>query len=678
MRPIRSLTIQQPVSKLAASLAITLVASAMALVLAGLPPSVSPLPSIDWLFYDFAFRTRAADDVSDQRVLILAVDDASLKNVARNFQLYWPWPRETWAKIIEFADRAGASAIYLDILFSEGSSYGPEDDQAIADAVRNSRTPVIFAVQAKDGGHGGFAPPVKDPQLSAVNLEDRASVVRVYHTVIRGMPSPAMLAASDAADLDPVDRPFLLHYYGPHMDAEKAKPTFRRISIARVINTIVSPDRVAAEDRVDPAMFKDRIILVGGYAAGTYDLKATPHSPQYPGVEIHATAIENLLRRDRVWPVRFAALLFATFSAALLAVLPALFFRRVSLKLMGPLCASALLIVIVLLLFHGKPIRWLPPAAPAIALVLATIFGIAWSYFTEDRQRRFLLKAFSQYVSPAVVSELERDPAALTLGGRRREMTVLFTDIEGFTDLSERLEANRVDALLNRYLTELTHVVLDANGTVDKFIGDSIMAFWNAPLDQADHTFLAVSTALKLVERERAIQPQLMQIGGAPIRTRIGVSRGPMTVGNFGAPEKINYTVVGDVVNLGSRLESASRFYGTQVLVSEPVAEATRERILFRRVDVLRVKGKQRPSAVFEPLALLPASELLTRLAQQFDAALTHYQSQRWDSASEILIALSIDFPDDGPVRNLLARVDEYRKCAPPQGWDGVYTSDRK
>jgi adenylate cyclase len=495
-----------------------------------------------------------------------------------------------------------------------------------------------------------------------------------------GMPTPAMLATRPGAgaNRDSVDRPFLLHFYGPHVNATNAMPTFRQISIARVINTMVSPDKVAAEDRVDPATFKDRIILVGGYAAGTYDLKATPYSAQYPGVEIHATAIENLLSGERVWPVGFAALLFATFSAGLLAVLPALFFRRTSLKLLGPLFASALLVTTVILLFHGKPIRWLPPGAPAIALLLATIFGIAWSYFTEDRQRRFLLKAFSQYVSAAVVTELERDPAALTLGGRRREMTVLFTDIEGFTDLSERLEASRVDSLLNHYLTELTHVVLDANGTVDKFIGDSIMAFWNAPIDQPDHTFLAVSTALKLVERERSIQAELMRIGGARIRTRIGVSCGAMTVGNFGAPEKINYTVVGDVVNLGSRLESASRFYGTQILVSEPVADATRDRILFRRVDVLRVKGKQRPSAVFEPLALLPANQSLTALAQQFDAALTHYQSQRWDSASEILVALSNDFPDDGPTRNLLARVDGYRKCGPPPDWDGVYTSDRK
>jgi adenylate cyclase len=303
---------------------------------------------------------------------------------------------------------------------------------------------------------------------------------------------------------------------------------------------------------------------------------------------------------------------------------------------------------------------------------------LAWSYVTEDRARRVVLKALSQYVSPAVAEQIAKDPSRLALGGERREMTVMFTDIQGFTNLTETMDVESLGNMLNFYLDEMSSVVLDHDGTLDKYIGDAIMSFWNAPVDQDDHAVRAARAALGMKRREEMIRPQLAKMGATGMLTRLGLNSGPMAVGNMGSTRKFNYTVLGDSVNLASRLEGANKFYGTQILMAETTAKRLNGRFAMRQIDVLRVKGKQQPMAVYELLNEGPPNETDGLRIRHYEAALAHYRAMRWDEAERALNELKGAVGDDVPGDMLLARIAKFRLHPPPAGWDGVYEAKEK
>ena len=393
---------------------------------------------------------------------------------------------------------------------------------------------------------------------------------------------------------------------------------------------------------------------------------------------MQATAIDNLINAQRVvesgpWP---GALV--TFVAALLAALGIEFPRSVSFKVLNALLAAAALTGFAVLWFIGGVIHWLPMASPLLTLLVAVVGAFAYSYFSEDRQRRVVLKALGQYVSPHVAAEIQRNPESLKLGGQRREMTVMFTDIQGFTDLSESMDSQKLSEMLNFYLGEMSDLILKCNGTLDKYIGDAIMSFWNAPIVQADHALLACRAALAMRDREAQIQDDLQRLGAPGLLTRIGINTGPMVFGNMGAPQKFNYSVLGDAVNLGSRLEGANKIYSSRILVAETTVALTREKFAFRELDLLRVKGKLKPLAVFELLAEGSADDTTRDHVGKFESALAAYRRQDWEEAERILSALHEQLPQDGPVASLLKRIAKLRHDPPPADWDGVYIAKDK
>ena len=330
-------------------------------------------------------------------------------------------------------------------------------------------------------------------------------------------------------------------------------------------------------------------------------------------------------------------------------------------------------------LFLARDIRWMPPAAALTAAMLSAFVGLSYSYLTELRQRRFILKAFAQSVSKEVADEIAKDPRKLGLGGQRRDMTVIFTDLANFTALTESIKDEKLTAVLQFYLEEMSGVVLSINGTVDKYIGDAIMAFWNAPTDQLDHATRACRTALEMRRREAIIQPRLREMsGGVDVYSRIGINSGSMFVGNLGSTFKFSYTVIGDSVNLASRLEGANKLYGTRIMVSETTAAAVADRFHLRKLDLLRVKGKQQPIAVFELLGERIGDSQPPPYVGRYEAALALYQTAQFDRAWELLIALNKDFPDDGPTDTLLERVLDLRENPPGPDWDGVYVAKDK
>jgi adenylate cyclase len=267
------------------------------------------------------------------------------------------------------------------------------------------------------------------------------------------------------------------------------------------------------------------------------------------------------------------------------------------------------------------------------------------------------------------------------LTGDRHVMTVMFTDIEGFTALSEKLPDETLTELLNFYFDEMSPLVLREDGTLDKYIGDSIMSFWNAPLPQADHAFRACRVALALQRRERAIQGSLQERGAPTLATRIGINTGPMVVGDMGSKERFNYTVLGDSVNLGSRLEGANKLYGSRILLARSTAELVKDRFLMRKLDLLLVKGKRTPLAVYELLGergkALGEPVLLERI-KRYESAWELYRQQKWDEAEQVLRALVADHPDDAPAATLLTRIGHLRADPPSREWNGVYVAQVK
>lgn len=663
-----------PGRKWLASAAIALAAAALALAASQVPPLAGSVRTIDTALYDAFYKHRTPEDRQNGSVVIIAVDQGSIDAMAAEDNHYrWPWPREYWGAVVAYLQKCGAKVVAFDLLFEEPSGYQREsgDDDTFAAALDAVTIPIIQARRVLPGERIRFAPPVtREPRFGAVNVIE-AAVVRSYAPFVNDVPSLAaecVLAAGDPIGLNDKS-PFLLHYYGPHRTAD-GRTTFRSVPAIGVL--------AAAQEDTDTDVFRDKIVLIGATADATFDLKSAPVSAIFSGVEVHATAIENLLEGRRVHVVAELVTFGWGLLAALLAGAGAIVPKRVSLKLVLSLSASAALFIVGYLLFvTGGQILWLPLAAPLGASILATVVGLGWTYLVEDRQRRVLLKFLAQYVSPEVAAELDRR-GEISLGGVRREMTVMFTDVAGFTDLSESMEVEQLEKFMNFYLSEMSGIVFAANGTLDKYIGDAIMSFWNAPLDQPEHAVLACRTALGLQKREIELRERLGLLGAVGIRTRIGINSGPMVVGNMGSMQKVNYTVLGDAVNLASRLESANRMYGSQILVAQPTVDLVNGKFLFRKLDLLRVKGKQRPLAVYELMAEGNGDERLRDLARQFEAALTAYQRQDWDGTERVLVALQREFADDAPTAALLERVRAFRASPPPPDWDGVHVAKDK
>lgn len=629
-------------------------------------------------FYDAAYRLRRP--VARDAVIVTA-NQASLDSMASGENHWgWPWPRQFWGLAITYVEKCGARAAAVDLLFSEPSVHNAElpDDKTFAGMLDEVKMPVVFAtVASPKGTPSRFAPPVKRAVIvGAVNFP-KGSTIRDYLATVSGVPSLAVQTVRFVGGVVPqwAAGEFRLHYYGKHQ-YPGGRTTFQYVSAANVFEAAQDPEH-PEKHGVDPAVFKDKIVLFGTTAAGTFDLKASPVDEIYPGVEIHATAIENLLSFQRVSVVGTGGVAGMTAAAAVAASVGALGARRTSRKLVASGLVLVALFALVVILFRLAHIVWLPPVAPLLGTVISVVLALSWSYFAEDRQSRFFLRALGQYVSPRVAAELKADPSRLSLSTEERELTILFSDIAGFTDITERLK-RRVGALLNFYLAEMSEPVHAQDGTLDKYIGDAIMAFWNAPLAQSDHAVRACRAALAMQRREAQITPALVELGGEGMFTRIGINTGDCAFGNLGSPEKFNYTCIGDACNFASRLEGANKLYGSRILLGETTARIVRNQFVMRKLDVLRVKGKLEPQAVYELIAEGAAEEATVALIEKYEAALGHYCRGAWDEAEKILLDVLTRVPQDGPSRQLLSRIAGFRDDPPPVGWDGVYVSKTK
>lgn len=626
--------------------------------------------------YDFRYHLRGPLTPNPD-IVIVAIDDKSVKELGR-----FPWTRTRFAELIERATAAGAKAIYLDAFFPEPES--KTVDQAFADALNHSGiTSLAVAFELnRDGSVAGVTRSIPLLSESArstphINLSpDRDGVVRSIRLLIddgQGPVASMSLSATKALLGAPGIQPdtlrislgnhdiptdsgynYYINYIGP-------PGIYPRVSFSDVVAGRVGADRL-----------KDKIVLVGATSLGIYDMRVTPFSNNSPGVEVHANAIDAMTRGAFMKRSGVESLidLIAIVALGALAAIITLYLRySLSLTLIATLFFGYFGFAHLLFL-QGM---WISVVYPELSLVLSFFTTVYLRFAILDRKAREVKEMFSSYVSKHVVDRLIQDPSQARVGGDSRVLTVLFSDVENYTGFSEKLAPQEVLRILNEYLAEMTNLVMDHEGTLDKFIGDGIMVFWGAPLPQENHAELAVDCALRMRAKMEELRSHWQAAGQAPLSLRIGVNTGEVIVGNIGVTgKKMEYTAIGDNVNLASRLESINKLYGTRLLISD----ATRSllppgKYHMRCIDAARLKGKDRATELYEvSLAESP-------VFAPYEEALQLFRQCRFVEAAAIFADL-VEHYNDPPSRLFQTRCADYIANPPPNDWDGAFTALRK
>jgi len=433
----------------------------------------------------------------------------------------------------------------------------------------------------------------------------------------------------------------------------------------------------ALAGRLKNEQLKGKIVLLGTTAPGLMDLRATPVGSTFPGVEIHANLVAGILDatiKQKPPYVLGADVLLLVFCVVLLALL---------LPVLSPLRASLLALGVLLSVSVLNFFLWTSGLAMPLAAVISVIVSLyalnmSWGYFVESRSKRQFTELFGQYVPPELVDEMARDPERYSMEGKNEELTVLFSDVRGFTTISEGLDPKELSQLMNEYLGAMTQVVQKNRGTLDKYIGDAIMAFWGAPVADSEHARRAVLAALEMQSELRKLDEPFKARGWPALHIGVGINTGMMTVGDMGSPVRKSYTVMGDAVNLGSRLEGITKQYGVGIIVSESTRALVKDAV-YRELDRVRVKGKDDPVGIFEPLGLAGQVEQ-SRLDEikLWNQALRFYRQQDWDQAELQLYNLTRLSPDCYLYQLYAQRIEFCRTHPPGEGWDGVTNFETK
>ena len=427
----------------------------------------------------------------------------------------------------------------------------------------------------------------------------------------------------------------------------------------------------------DLSQLKGKIVLVGTSAPGLLDLRSTPVQNIYPGVEVHANIIsgilDNRIKHKPAWTIGYEFVLLIIVAVSMALLLP----------LVSPLIAAASTLGFSGVIMAGTFVAWnnnliLPLASPMMLIVLIFMLHMTYGFFIESRGKRQLANLFGHYIPPELVDEMSESPEEFSLDGENREMTVLFSDVRGFTTISEGMDPKELTQLMNALLTPMTRVIHKNRGTIDKYMGDAIMSFWGAPLADSEHARHALYAAMQMMDELKIMQEDFKQRGWPAVNIGIGLNTGNMNVGNMGSEFRMAYTVLGDAVNLGARLEGLTKEYGVNIIVSESTKSEIPE-FLFRELDLVRVKGKNEPVAIFEPLGHRNDIEKsVTEELSAYRKALSNFRAQSWDKAELDFFNLNRSYPDRYLYQVYLERVTFYRNEAPGDNWDGVFTHTSK
>lgn len=684
-------------------------------------------------------------EVTERPAMIVDIDERSLSEIGQ-----WPWPRTTLARLVDRLTQMGAVVIGFDIVFSEpdrmspGAIAGelpglddaarqaleglPDNDSVLAQMISRSRVVLGQSLRSE-------AMPVTGREnVPQHSIGERGGDPRPWleqHTgIVRNLEVLEEVAAgrgifNSAMELDGISRrlPMMANVNGtiePALSVEMLRvATGNRSTVIRMFpsggveGVLVGKSLLKTDERgrvwvyfsrhdpakyisavdilrgtVDPAKVAGRLILVGTSAVGLLDIRSTPLDSVIPGVEVHAQILENVLggtQLQRPQGARLIEMLGALAAGLLMVVLV-------------PLAGARLTVIILALAigvmaagswwFFDTQKMLIDPVYPALCSLLLYMMLTYSNYAREEAERRQVRDAFSRYMSPALVERLAQDPSQLKLGGEMRDMTLLFCDVRGFTTISEQFDAQGLTRLINRFLTPMTNVILDRRGTIDKYMGDCIMAFWNAPLDDDDHAANACRSALAMMDTMVKVNVDLEKESieegrkHIPLKVGIGLNSGQVCVGNMGSDQRFDYSVLGDSVNLASRLEGQSKPYGVSIVIGENTYQRAPDFAVLE-LDLIKVKGKTLPVRIFTLLgdeAFAKTPDFIA-LRQVHDLMIAAYRAQDWDRAEDLLQEcrrLSDGLHIDGFYDLYADRLADYRVNSPGADWDGVYVATSK
>ena len=579
-------------------------------------------------------------------IVIVAIDDKSLQTIGQ-----WPWKRSIHGQLI--SKIKNAKVIGLDISFLEPST--PQEDAALAQAIKNTGN-VILAAQTR-----------KNEKLLPIAVLSQYAQVGITNTIagpdgitreIFPQDHFATIAAGNPQDIPTQNDLMRINYAAP-------PGSFKRFSYLDVL-----------EGKISQNQLQDKIVLVGATAPDLHDNQLTPVSSGVPmdGVEVLANAIQTINEKAYLTNEKpeitiltiFALTIVLSLVLSRLNIIPAIFITLVFVFLYLLFC---------LLSFDNGTIKNL--VFPPFAILATGIADIIYKYFSQVRQKKFIKKALSFYLSKSVMEEVLKDPNKLRLGGQRKNISVLFSDIAGFTTISEKLAPETLARLLNNYLTEMTKIVFEENGVLDKYIGDAVMAFWGAPLANKNHALAACQTALKMKSALQSIKASWAKEGAGNFDVRIGINTGEMVVGNMGSDMRFDYTLIGDNVNLGSRLEGINKEYGTNIMISDSTYQKVKSLVVARKIDKVAVKGKKQGIVIYELRSLGVAQKDEQEFLADFEKARRLYEKGKFKEALKEFTKFAKVYPQDNPAKVYLERCKTLTKQK-PKNWDGVFRAEKK
>lgn len=609
-------------------------------------------------------------------IVLVSIDDKSLQEIGR-----WPWHRENFAHLIDRLH--DAKVVGIDVAFFEKSD--PGNDSLLGSALEKAGNVVIpveyTSFETVNGKIVG-----KELLKPIEELEGRSDVA--YINIITDRDGVTRAANFDVSDeYENFASVVYKEYWSAEIPERYGKNprfminfvgspgSFERFSFTDVIN-----------DRVSGSAFKDKLVLVGATAPDLHDDYFVPTSEgkAMPGVEIHANTIQTMitqsfLQKQPAWSVVLLIFVFALF----------MFLLKYYVNILKATIAALIMIlayvVFAIKMFDYGMIMNLVYIPVTIAVTYVAV--VLYFYISERKKKKMILGAFGKYVSPLLIDEIMKDPDKLKLGGERRDITIFFSDIRGFTSISEKLKPEQLVNLLNEYLTEMTDIVMKSNGVVDKFMGDAIMAFWNAPIDQPNHAKIACQVSLDMIKRLKEMQKKWTEEGVPALEIGIGLNTGHAVVGNMGSYDRFDYTAMGDNINLGSRLEGLNKPYGTTIILSEKTKKRVDRAFATRKLDFVAVKGKKEPITIYELVCrkkdLKPDK---AKLIEHYEKGLELYKKKRWDSAVkefEKSLTISKTLKSDEGKEDLASEVfidrcKEFRKNPPPKDWDGAWIMKTK
>jgi len=627
----------------------------------------------------------------------------------------WPWPRQVYAPIIEYVSQA--DALFIDILFTEPSSYGEEDDRILAEAMKKASNVYlpVFLSQKRE-----IMSPTDEDFIKSISVVDKPSIFLNYSSAITPIDAlKSSVAGAGNVTISPDDDGVyrrvplffgLKEYVIPnfvlshilkqarvkikqnsiYFDETKIPLTdgtlmlryyrdrnpFKVFSASQILGSYLSS--AASEDpEVKKDFFRGKIVFLGLTAAGLYDLKPTSISSVSTGVLIHATTLDNIVSSNfvrplnRIFVVAFMLLISFFISYSVL--------RSYSLLKNLSMFISSLVVVLIILAILFRESVYMNIIPPITSLIFSFLISVAYSYATEGRQRLFLRATFSQYMDKKIADYIMENPSLIKPGGQIRRVTVFFADLAGFTSFAEVTSAEKVAVILHLVLNSLTEVLIRNQGVIDKYIGDSVMAFWGAPFDTEKDEVNACLSAIQCLKALDEINEGLRADGFSGLKVRIGIHTGEAIAGNIGSDRLFHYTVIGDTVNLASRLESANKFFKTSIIVSENTIMGTDDIFYKRELGSIAVKGKQLPVKIYELLGEKGNVESERQeLLSVFQQGMLLYNDKKWAEAAQVFDDLLRQYPEDGPAEFYKRRC-EYMISNPhlTEDWDVIKFTEK-